>query len=84
MDDRRERARQRTGRGGRRELDKEKQLGHVYKSIDEESHRPELGDRKSGTSRGWEGRTDKSHGCKEKAGTWVSGLSKEALHQAIN
>lgn len=55
VDDGRERAGQRMSRGGRRELDKEKQLGHTYKSIDEESHRPELGDRKSGTSRDWKG-----------------------------
>lgn len=65
-------------------LDKEKQLGNTCKSINEESHRPELGEQKSGTSRGWEGRTDKSHRCMEEASTRVSGLSKEALHQAVN
>ena len=65
-------------------LDKENQLGNICKSINEESRRPELGDRKSGTSRDWGGRFDKSHGCKEEAGTQVSGLSKEALHQAVN
>lgn len=78
------RAGQRMGKGSGREPGQGKQLGNICKSINEESCRPELGDQKSGTSRDWGGRLDKSHGCKEEAGTRVSGLSKEALHQAVN